>query len=304
MDRSKLRRKRIGVLMGGWSSERAISLKTGKAIYDALKKEKCNVVAIDVDRNIIEKIKKKKIEIAFIALHGPFGEDGCIQGLLEVLDIPYTGSGVLASALAMDKIKAKEIFTYHDIPTPRWWVITKDDKALITKLKLPLVIKPSRQGSTVGVSIVETRKELFPAIKKAFSYDKIIIAEEFIPGRELTVGILNNQPMPVMEIVPKNRFYDWQSKYTPGMSKHIVPAPLTKQETKLAQEMALKANQSLGCKGATRVDMRFNKKQGIFVLEINTIPGMTRESLLPEAARAVGISFNELVIRILEGIER
>lgn len=306
-----LRNKKIGVLMGGWSSEREISLKTGQAIAKALRQDGFKVRSIDVTRDIVYKLKKEKIDIAFIALHGSYGEDGKIQSLLEILDIPYTGSGVLASALAMDKVKAKEIFSFHKLPTPRWQTVRKQElgnqlylEKIFKETIFPVVVKPADQGSTVGITIVHKKQVLHKACQMAFQYTDKIIIEEYIPGMEITVGVIGNSPLPVMEIVPKTRFYDYSAKYTTGMAEHIIPARLSSSYLVKAQKLALKAHQSLECRGATRVDLRVRRDGRdwgkIYVLEVNTIPGMTKISLLPEAARSVGISFNQLVLEILK----
>ncbi|MFH1239049.1 MAG: D-alanine--D-alanine ligase [bacterium] len=305
-----LKNKKIGVLMGGWSSEREISLKTGRAIEQALAEEGFKVKGIDVDRNIAARLRKENIDLAFIALHGAYGEDGKIQSLLEILGIPYTGSGVLGSALAMDKVKAKEIFAFHKIPTPRWEVLKRNRKVedreqlkIIKEFGLPLVVKPSDQGSTVGISIVGKKEGLRKAFREAWCYTDKVIIEEYIPGMEITVGIIGNSPLPVMEIVPKRRFYDFSAKYIDGMAEHVIPACLPSSYLLNAQKLALRAHQSLECSGVTRVDLRVKKNAKgwgkMYVLEVNTIPGMTRISLLPEAARAVGIGFNQLVLEIL-----
>lgn len=299
--RKKLKGKKIAVLMGGWSAEREISLRTGKAVLSALKEERFNAIGIDVGRNIAENLKKKKIDFAFIALHGPLGEDGTMQGLLEILGIPYSGSGVLASALALNKIYAKQIFAQASIPTPAWFVI---NQSLVTShqlrsLKYPLVVKPAAQGSAIGVSVVWKKEELPLAIRKARKLDKMLLVEEYIPGKEVTVGILGEETLPIVEIVPKSKFYDYQAKYAPGGSEHIIPARLEKGVAKKTALFALKAHRALGCRAYSRVDLRVDGKGEPWVLEINTIPGMTETSLLPDAARAVGISFNELVLRII-----
>ncbi len=293
-----LKKKNIGVLMGGTSSEREISLKTGRSIYKALRQEGFKPIAIDVGKDIVSDLKKHKIEVAFIALHGPLGEDGTIQGLLEVLGIPYTSSGVLASALAMDKVKAKEIFQAHQIPTPAWQVAQKGQKARIQKF--PVVVKPVRQGSAVGVTIVENQSQLPGALRQSFRYEDTAIIEQYIQGKELTVGVLNDQPLPVIHIIPQNKFYDFESKYAPGGSRHIIPAGLSSSLEKKARFLGVAAHQSLGCRGATRVDMILDNQNRFFVLEVNTIPGMTETSLLPDAAKACGYSFNKLVLAILK----
>ncbi|MDD5131323.1 MAG: D-alanine--D-alanine ligase [bacterium] len=292
-----LKNKTIGVLMGGTSSEREISLKTGRSIYQALREMGYEAVAVDVGKNIIADLKKHKVNVAFVALHGPLGEDGSIQGLLEVLGIPYTSSGVLASALAMDKAKTKEIFQSYKIPTPAWQVIKKGHKAKIHKF--PVVVKPVRQGSAVGVSIIDKPAQLSLALRKSFRYDEQAMVEQYVQGIELTVGILNDKPLPVIRIIPQNKFYDFESKYAPGGSQHLIPAGISAAAEKKARLLGLAAHQALGCRGATRVDMILDKKGRLFVLEVNTIPGMTETSLLPDAARAAGYSFNTLVLAIL-----
>ncbi|MFH1784710.1 MAG: D-alanine--D-alanine ligase [bacterium] len=311
MSKPASKKKVIGVLMGGFSSERKISLQTGKAVAQALREEGFRVKEIDLRRkNISDILTGKNIYIAFIALHGEYGEDGTIQGLLEMAGIPYTGSGVLASALAMDKVKAKEMFSFHSVATPDWVVLhrgeegnrVRADKA-IKKLGFPLVVKPSQQGSTVGITILRSRSGMSKALSGAFKYSKDVILEKYISGMEITVGILDNTPLPVMEIVPMNSFYDFSAKYKKGISEHVIPARLPDSLRLNAQKTALKAHQVLGCSGATRVDLRVEKKgtryTGLYVLEVNTIPGMTRISLLPEAALSVGMSFNQLVMEIL-----
>jgi D-alanine-D-alanine ligase len=295
---AELKDKNIGVLMGGTSSEREISLKTGRSIYKALREEGYKAVAIDVGKNIVADLKKHKINLAFNALHGPLGEDGSIQGLLEVLGIPYTSSGVLASALAMDKVKTKEIFKAYKIPTPPWQVVKKGQKTNIHKF--PVVVKPVRQGSAFGVSIVEKPSQLHRALLQSFRYDDLAVIERYISGIELTVGVLNNLPLPVIRIVPQNRFYDFESKYAPGGSQHIIPAGIPAGLEKKARLLGLAAHQTLGCRGATRVDMILDRQDRLYVLEVNTIPGMTETSLLPDAAKAVGYSFNALVLAILQ----
>ena len=293
-----LKHKTIGVLLGGTSSEREISLKTGRAIYKALKEEGYKAVAIDVGKNIVADLKKNKIDLAFIALHGPLGEDGTIQGLLEVMGIPYTSSGVLASALAMDKEKTKEVFLAYKIPTPAWQVVKKGQNPKIQKF--PVVVKPVRQGSAVGVSIIDKPSKLSQALRQSFRYDDKTMIEQYIAGIELTVGVLNNKALPVIRIIPQNKFYDFESKYAPGGSQHLIPAGIPAAAEKKTRLLGLAAHQALGCRGATRVDMIMDKQGRLYVLEVNTIPGMTATSLLPDAAKAVGYSFNTLVLSILQ----
>jgi D-alanine-D-alanine ligase len=295
----KLKNKKIGVLYGGTSSERDISLKSGGAVIAALKKMKLKVAAIDVDKNAAEKIKKEKIDLAYIALHGTFGEDGTIQGMLEVMGIQYTGSGVFASAVSMDKNASKILFECSAILTPQWFVLRKFEPFDAVK-KYPVVVKPANQGSAIGISIVKKAAEFAPAVKTAFKYDDEIIVEQFIKGREITVGVLDGKALPAVEIVPKGKFYDYKSKYDKGGSEHIIPARISKKAYERAAFFAEKVHRVFKCRAACRVDMIVDNDDKIWVLENNTIPGMTETSLLPDEARAAGINFEELIIKILE----
>ena len=305
MKESSLKKKRVAVMMGGLSREREISLKTGKAIQKALTEKGYTVTPIDVGNDIAEKLVKEKIEWAFLALHGRFGEDGTIQGMLELMRIPYTGSGVLASALAMHKIMTKKFFLCEKIPTPRFEVFHREEitKDLPKKnsLPLPVVVKPAREGSTIGISIVQKDEELGPALKKAGEYDEEILVEEFMKGREITVGILENIPLPIIEIVPKSGFYDYYSKYTKGETQYILPARIPREKYLYAQEISLKAFQILDCSGVARVDLMTDENENPYVIDVNTMPGMTETSLLPKAASYAGIPFGDLVERILLG---
>jgi len=302
---SSLKKKRVAVMMGGLSREREISMKTGKAILKALTEKGYTVIAVDVGEGIIEKLIKEKIECAFLALHGRFGEDGTIQGTLELMRIPYTGSGVLASALAMHKIMSKKFFLCEKIPTPRFEAFQREEiKKELPKnisLPLPVVVKPAREGSTIGVSIVRKDEELGPALKKAGEYDEEILVEEFMKGREITVGIFEDIPLPIIEIVPKSGFYDYHSKYTKGETQYILPARIPREKYLYAQEISLKAFQTLGCLGVARVDLMTDENENPFVIDVNTMPGMTETSLLPKAASYAGIPFEDLVERILLG---
>ncbi len=306
--RRNLKKKKIGVLMGGMSRERDISLKTGKAVETALREEGFIVTSIDVDKNLAQRLRDEYVDVAFIALHGTYGEDGTVQGLLEILGIPYTGSGVLSSALALNKIKTKQIFSYYRIPTPKWSIMDKSkfNQEVVASLDIeyPVVVKPSCQGSALGTSIVHGRQDFEKALKEAFSYDHEILIEQYIKGMEVTVGIIDNETLPLVEIVSENSFYDWQAKYEEGKSRHIIPARLPGRFVRIVQDLAIQAHQALGCRGVTRVDMLIegtpDKYKKTYVLEVNTVPGMTQTSLLPDAARAAGISFNELVTIILK----
>jgi len=293
------RDKQVGVLMGGTSHEREVSLKTGQAICKALTEEGYHVTRLDVSFDIVDRLLAQRIDVAFVALHGRWGEDGTIQGLLELLRIPYTGSGVLASALAMNKIKSKEIFGYHGIPTPPF-VVPPPDGSVHPPFSLPWVVKPASEGSTIGIMVVRDINGLAAAINEARHYDHEVLIEGFISGRELTVGILNGDPLPLIEIVPKEGFYDFRAKYTPGMTEYIVPAKVSNDITKAAQELALHSYATLGCSGCARVDLMMDHDAHLFVTEVNTLPGMTETSLVPKAALHRGITFNQLVIAILE----
>ena len=291
--------------MGGLSREREISLKTGKAILKALSEKGYPVIPLDVGNDIAEKLVKERIDCAFLALHGRFGEDGTIQGMLELMRIPYTGSGVLASALDMHKIMSKKFFLCEKIPAPRFEVFQREeikkDHPKKTSLPLPVVVKPAREGSTIGVSIVQKEEELGPALKKAGEYDEEILVEEFMKGKEITVGILGDIPLPVIEIVPKSGFYDYYSKYTKGETQYVLPARIPREKYLVAQEVSLKAFQQLGCSGVARVDLMTDENENPFVIDVNTMPGMTETSLLPKAAHYAGIPFTDLVERILLG---
>ncbi len=299
---------KIGVLIGVKSTEKEIAMKTAKNIISALKVKGYEFCEIPIDENIVENIKREKIDVAIISAHGLYGEDGTIQGLLELLGIPYVGSGVLASALALNKVMAKKIFLFHKIPTPKWVEISKKDmetkdleKILenIKELKKPWIVKPSNQGSTIGLSVANNKDELIKALEYAFKFDQYILIEEFIRGKEITASIYdveNTICLPLIEIIPKTGFYDYQTKYTPGLSEHIIPARLSEETYKKAQELGVLAHQALGCRHHSRVDMIVEEDtQNIYVLEVNTIPGMTETSLYPESAKAFGIEFPDLI---------
>ncbi len=302
--RERFMQKKIGVLMGGLSSEREISLRTGNAILKALQDKGYKAVAIDADRKTVLELQRAAVDAAFIALHGALGEDGAVQGLLEMLQIPYTGSGVLASALAMNKVAAKKIFIYHGLPTPRFQSLrvvpgcAPDVTAGVT-IACPVIVKPAEEGSTIGVSIVRTREELLPALENARGFGSELLVEEYITGRELTVGILNDQPLPLIEIIPRKGFYDYQAKYQKGETDYVFPDWPGPQREAEIQGLALRAFQALGCSGAGRVDFMVDRHGNPLILEVNTVPGMTETSLLPKAARRAGIEFSELVERIL-----
>jgi len=305
-----LKSKKIAVLCGGQSSERAVSLRSGKRIFDSLKKQGFDIIMMDLEDDLIATLKKKKIDIVYIALHGRWGEDGCVQGMLEVANIPYTGSKVLASALAMNKLAAKRIFDACGIPTPRYIEIDRQSKIRKEAEKIrriftfPLVVKPVSEGSSVGISIVKEKDNLEKILEKTVRNHKDIFIEEFIKGREVTVGIIGKdddlQTLPILELVPRKEFYDFEAKYTKGMTEFILPARLPKPLYLKTQETALSAHKALGCCGVSRVDIIVSEGNIPYVHEVNSIPGMTDQSDLPAEAAHAGISFDQLVVKILE----
>ena len=302
MNTTELKQKQIGVLLGGLSGEREISLRTGAAVVKALEESGYRVVAIDAGRDLAEQLRAAQVEVAFIALHGRYGEDGCVQGLLEMLGIPYTGSGVLASALAMDKLLTKQILLQHELPTPGYVVCRRGDalEPLSETFKhYPLVVKPNAEGSSLGMTIARDREQLLTGLKLALDCDRTVLIEEFVDGLEVTVGVLNDAALPMIQIVPKSGFYDYTAKYNAGQTEYILPAPLPPVLYQRIQQVALDACQAVGCRGAARVDFMVRDRE-FYCLEINTIPGMTATSLLPKAAAAAGMSFNQLVSTILE----
>ncbi len=327
--------KRIGVLMGGISAEREVSLKSGTAVLNTLKGLRYNAVAIDAGADICAVLKREGIEIAFIILHGGYGEDGSIQGLLEVLGIPYTGSGVLASALAMDKEASKKAFLYHKIPVAPFvtvqgprpgphsggfageneppeaakFDVRRSRKHFSLKIQnstlriafaMPWVIKPATEGSSIGVSIVKEESSIDAAMGTALRFGERVIIEKFIRGREIQVGILNGKILGSVEVRPKLEFYSYEAKYTPGMTDYILPPEVRSETLHKAERIALSAHLALGCTGATRVDLIVDDEGNSCVLEVNTIPGMTETSLLPKIARLSGLDFPSLLEEILK----
>lgn len=323
----------IALLVGGTSPEREVSKNTGKSILKALYDLGYKVKVIDpafglnqpkeeekffeekdyterTNRNYIEAINSTMfddVDIAFLALHGKWGEDGTIQGLLELRGIKYTGSRVLASALAMDKCMTKVMFQHFDVQTPRWFVVgkTETDYELIkTKIKkffgYPCVIKPNDEGSTIGLTICRGDVEVEQAINKARQFSNKALVEEYIPGREFTVAIIDQQALPVLEIKPKSGFYDYENKYTSGRTEYIVPADLPQKITEHLQHQALLAFNSVGCSSYSRVDFRLTPESKAYCLEVNTLPGMTSTSLVPKMAKAAGITFEQLIDRIIK----
>ncbi len=293
----------IAILSGGFSCEREISLMSGKAVKKALDSLSYNAIEIDVDSNIAEKLKKINPGLAFIALHGPYGEDGCIQGLLEILGIKYTHSGVMASAVAMNKVMSKHIFRSLSIDTPKGYVISREDLLKNNiKIDYPYVLKPINEGSSIGVYIIFSHEDYLELKDNSSTIMEKMIVEEYIPGIELHTAVLLDEAIGTMEIRPKNKFYDYEAKYTDGFAEHIFPAEISDNIYKMTLEHALKVHQFLGCKTISRSDFRYNPKNNTLkMLEINTHPGFTELSLVPEIAKlAKGINFNGLVKIIIE----
>ncbi|QDH18540.1 D-alanine--D-alanine ligase [Wolbachia endosymbiont of Carposina sasakii] len=293
----------IAILSGGFSCEREISLMSGKAVKKALDSLSYNAIEIDVDSNIAEKLRKINSGLAFIALHGPYGEDGCIQGLLEILGIKYTHSGVMASAVAMNKVMSKHIFRSLSIDTPKGYVISREDLLKNNiKIDYPYVLKPINEGSSIGVYIIFSHEDYLELKDNSSTIMEKMIVEEYIPGIELHTAVLLDEAIGTIEVRPKNKFYDYEAKYTDGFAEHIFPAEIPNNIYKMTLEHALKVHQFLGCKTISRSDFRYNPKNNTLkMLEINTHPGFTELSLVPEVAKlAKGINFNELVKIIIE----
>ncbi len=324
---------KIALLVGGTSPERAVSKMSGKGIYNALSVLKYPTIILDPaygtnqpvkpdlffiendfseisNRNYVKAVNSNlfdNVDVVFSALHGKWAEDGTMQSLLELRGLKYTGSNVLASALAMDKALSKKIFKSVGVQTADWIVLNNENlsernlsEKIIAELGLPCVIKSNDQGSSVGLSIVTDQNKIDDALKLAFKFSNKVIAEKYIPGREVTVAILGNEALPVLEIIPKGGFYDYERKYTPGMSEYVVPANIPQNIFKYLQEQALLAFNSLNCEGYGRVDFRLNENNNPFCLEVNTLPGMTSTSLVPKMSKAVGISYEELIDRIIK----
>ena len=288
--------------MGGKSAEREISLKSGTMVLNALKKSGVDAHAFDPRDSGFEALKSQGYSRAFIALHGRFGEDGTVQGALEYLGIPYTGSGVMASALAMDKWRTKLLWHAAGLPTPAYRLMDarSDPAVLAARLGLPLMVKPAREGSSIGMSKVTSVEKIAPAYELAAGYDDVVIAERFIEGMELTAAILGDEPLPLIRLETPREFYDYQAKYFADDTRYICPCGLPADQERALQQTALEAFRVLGCSGWGRVDLMLDRQGGCWLLEVNTIPGMTDHSLVPMAARAKGISFEDLCVRILE----
>jgi len=327
-------KRKVAVLMGGASAERAVSLSTGRQILQALDPARYDVYALDTATGqaslpvsasvqplttegshapltaltqLGQVSRADRPDVVFIALHGPGGEDGTVQGMLEVLGIPYTGSGVLASALAMDKVMCKRVLASIGVRMPQDVTMVRGEEAealaALTQMPLPVIVKPSRQGSTIGMSVVRERGEMPGALELAFAHDNTALVEEFVAGTEITVPVLGNktlETLPIVEIVPQSGFYDYEAKYTAGATDEIVPARISEAIAQQVRELALLCHRTLGCRGMSRTDMIVDAGGRVFVLETNTIPGMTPTSLLPRSAEAAGLAFPALLDRLID----
>jgi D-alanine-D-alanine ligase len=293
---------KVAVLMGGRSAEREISLKSGAMVLAALKKSGVDAHAFDPRDERLEALAARRFERAFIALHGRFGEDGTVQGALEYLGIPYTGSGVMASALAMDKWRTKLLWEARGMPTPAYELLTpqSDWAEVAARLGLPLMVKPASEGSSIGMTKVTSVEVLGTAYELAAGYDRVVIAEAFIDGTELTAGILGDEPLPLIRLETPRTFYDYEAKYFANDTRYTCPCGLPENEEQRVRQVAFAAFDLLGCGGWGRVDLMLDRAGDPYLLEVNTVPGMTDHSLVPMAARAKGISFEDLCVRILE----
>jgi len=293
---------KVAVLMGGCSAEREISLISGNAVLTALKRRGIDAHAFDPKERPLEQLRREGFDRAFIALHGRLGEDGTVQGALQMMGIAYTGSGVMASALAMDKWRTKLLWRAARINTPRWVLLNaqSDFKKIARRLELPLMVKPSREGSSIGMSKVLRAERLRAAYRRASKSDNVVLAEEFIEGIELTASILNDQALPLIRVETPRAFYDYRAKYFAQSTRYICPSGIGVTQEKKIQQKALQAFRILGCSGWGRVDLMLDKKRSPYFIEVNTVPGMTDHSLVPMAARVAGISFEDLVVRILQ----
>lgn len=296
--------RKVAVLMGGWSAEREVSLVSGAAVSRGLKEAGHNVITIDVQRDMGVLLTRlfPRPDVVFNALHGRFGEDGCVQGLLDILDIPYTHSGLLASAVAMDKPMAKRLFAAAGIKVAEDKIVTREEVMAGDVMERPYVIKPLNEGSSVGVYIVREGDNEKPFDDDSWHFGRKVMAEKFIKGRELTVSVLGDRPLAVTEITTSRGFYDYDAKYEQGGSFHVIPADLPKDVYDEVMALAVKAHQALGCRGVSRADFRYDGKD-IYILEVNTQPGMTPTSLVPEQAAHVGMTFAELVDWMVENAE-
>ncbi len=296
--------KRVGILMGGVSSEREVSLRTGEAIFEALRSRGHDVIKVQVDRDLDRTLRETPIDVAFLALHGTYGEDGCIQGLLELRGIPYTGSSVMASAVAMDKFKSKQLFRLYNVPTPPYYVVRREQLETLHELHgsfgFPAFVKPRSQGSSVGAGKAQDLDDLRRLCESALQFDTYALVERFVSGREISVGVLDGKALGAIEIVPKSGVYDYKTKYQSGGSDYHFPARLTPARTQAALKLAEHSAEALDVSGAVRVDILMTEGENEYVLELNTLPGMTPTSLLPKIAAGSGYDFGGLCEAILE----
>ena len=293
---------KVAVLLGGKSAEREVSLKSGGMVLKALRSRGVNALPFDPGERGLDALIDERFDRAFIALHGRFGEDGTIQGILEWLGIPYTGSGVLASALAIDKLRTKRLWAAEKLPTPAYEVLGEATNFRITarRLGVPLMVKPASEGSSIGMSKVRAAAKLEEAYVLAAKYDRVVIAEQFVDGIELTAAILGGEALPLIKLETPREFYDYEAKYLADDTRYIVPCGLPAKKERELQELCLAAFRALGCRGWGRVDLMLNRRGRPYLLEANTSPGMTDHSLVPMAARAVGMSYEDLCVKILE----
>lgn len=305
--------KKVLVLCGGKSKEREVSLRSGQAVADALAAKGFIVSMLDVNEEVITSIQKLAPDVVFLALHGKYGEDGTIQGLLDILKIPYTGSGVLTSAICINKAMTKRILDYENLPTAPFLIfdlvhspgltVESIAAAVEAKLGIPVVVKPSTQGSSIGTTIVKNHEALHEGIRSALQFDHELVVEKFVEGTEVTASLLGNEnpvALPLIEIVAENEFYDYEAKYTPGMSHHLIPARISERAREKVMDLAVQTYKLFNCQGFSRVDFIVDADDNPYILEVNTIPGMTALSLFPDAARAAGMSFEDLCARLVE----
>ena len=293
---------KVGVLMGGLSAERDVSLKSGAAVLAALQRQGVDAHAFDPARRSLGDLAMAEFDRVFITLHGRFGEDGCMQGALELMDLPYTGSGVMASAIGMDKWRTKLLWQAAGLPTPAFAMLDKDSDfdAIEKQLGLPIFVKPAREGSSIGMSKVKSAGELKAAYEKAAEFDNLVLAEQFVDGGEYTCAVLGADALPMIRLIPKNEYYDYEAKYLRDDTEYLCPCGLAPEREKAIQALCLKAFQVVNCRGWGRVDVMLDSKGNPYLLEINTSPGMTDHSLVPMAARVAGMDFDTLCMRILE----
>lgn len=304
-------KEKILVLMGGTSEEREVSLRSGKAVLNALLSRGYQAIGIDYNASAINEIISEKPDLVFLALHGKNGEDGTVQGLLDSINIAYTGSGLAASVLCMDKTLSKKIFQFEGIPGADFRILKRNVLSSLNEtgiclkkeIGIPMVVKAATQGSSIGTYIVNREEDIIPAIQNAFKYSQEVLVEQFIAGKELTVAVVGNedpQVLPIIEVTSSNEFYDYESKYTQGMCQHIIPARINNSDREKITNISRQVYNLMGCRGFARIDFILGNNGQPYVLEVNTIPGMTEMSLVPDAARAAGMSFEELVEKIVQ----